>query len=89
MLRRHPKDITLAMVIRALDGPIAPVPCLSKTGYRTCDECRSERECGVRLVLKDLHEATSAVLEQTTLADLVERTRVAGVESGRPISYSI
>src|SRR5262245_36694392 len=46
-LRRRPQDITLASIIRILDGPIAPLPCLSQTAYRKCDECRDERTCGL------------------------------------------
>lgn len=88
-LRQKPQDITLAAVIRALDGPIAPVPCLSRTAYRRCDECKSERACGVRLVLKDLYEATASVLEHTTLADLVRRNREASHEAARAFAYSI
>lgn len=89
VLRLRPEEITLAAVIRALDGPIAPLPCLSRTAYRRCDECVSERGCGVRLVLVDLHEATLNVLESTTIADLVRRTREASTEAGLAQIYSI
>lgn len=89
VLRLRPEEITLAAVIRALDGPIAPLPCLSRTAYRRCDECVSERGCGVRLVLVDLHEATLNLLENTTIADLVRRTREASTEAGLAQIYSI
>jgi Rrf2 family protein len=88
-LRKPPEEIALADVIRALDGPTAPVPCLSKTAYERCAECKSERTCGVRLVLKDLHEATSAILEHTTLADLVRRTREASEGTAYSFRYAI
>jgi len=80
-LQKRAEDITLANVIRALDGPIAPVPCLSRTAYQRCAECKSERACGVRLVLRDLYEATAGVLESTTLADLLRRTQQATGEA--------
>lgn len=89
MLSQKPEDITLAEIIRALDGPIAPVPCLSRTAYRKCDDCKSEQACGLRLVLKDLHEATLTILERTTLIDLVQKTREASEELSRTFSYSI
>ncbi len=89
LLKQPPEDISLADVIRALDGPIAPVPCLSRTAYRRCDECKSEHACGVRLVFKDLHNATANVLEQTTIADLVRRTREANTHAAEVYSYSI
>jgi DNA-binding IscR family transcriptional regulator len=79
----------LAEVIRALDGPLAPVPCLSRSAYERCAECKSEQACGVRLVLKDLHEATANVLEKTTLADLVRRTREASQEASTALRYAI
>jgi Rrf2 family protein len=88
-LARKPEEISLATVIRALDGPIAPVPCLSRMAYRRCEECKSEKTCGVRLVLKDLHEATTTILERTSLADLVRRAREEATETARKLSYSI
>ncbi|HEY6725289.1 MAG TPA: Rrf2 family transcriptional regulator [Polyangiaceae bacterium] len=88
-LRLKPEEITLASVIRALDGPIAPVPCLSRTAYRKCDECKDERTCGVKLVLKDLYDATAQVLEGTTLADLARRTQQAEGQTSHTFAYSI
>jgi Rrf2 family protein len=87
-LNKPAEEVTLADIIRALDGPLAPVPCLSRTAYRRCDECRSELTCGVRLVLKDLHDATATILEGTTLADLVRRTQEAARDA-QPTRYSI
>jgi Rrf2 family protein len=87
-LNQDPKAVTLAQVIRALEGPLAPVPCLSQTAYRRCDECKDEHSCGVRLVLRDLHQATMRVLEGTTLDDLVQRTREAAQEHGT-LRYAI
>jgi len=87
-LNQDPKSISLAKVIRALEGPLAPVPCLSQTAYRRCDECKDEHSCGVRLVLRDLHQATMKVLEGTSLEDLVRRTREAAQEHGT-LRYAI
>jgi DNA-binding IscR family transcriptional regulator len=65
------------------------VPCLSRTAYERCSECKSERACGVRLVLKDLHDATSSILENTTLADLVRRTHEASEDASTTLRYAI
>jgi Rrf2 family protein len=89
LLARRPEEISLASVIRAMDGPIAPVPCLSKTAYHRCDGCRDEASCGLRLVLKDMHEAQVRVLESTTLADLARFTRHASGERSLPLRYNI
>lgn len=88
-LRLRAEEITLAAIIRALEGPIAPVPCLSRTAYRRCDECKDERTCGVRVVLRDLYESNARVLENTTLADLVLRSREAASTDGGVVRYAI
>ena len=88
-LSKPPEEIALAEIIRALDGPLAPVPCLSRTAYERCPECKSEHACGVRLVLHDLHQATANILENTTLADLVRRTREAANQSSKTLRYAI
>jgi Rrf2 family protein len=87
-LRRPPEQIALAEVVRALDGPLAPVPCLTSGAHERCPECRDEKTCGVRLILKELHEATAQVLENTTLADLVRTTRRAA-EQTAALRYAI
>ncbi len=69
-LRREPKDITFSEVIRALDGPLAAVPCVSVTAYMPCKECLDERTCGVRLAMKQVRDATADILDHTTLADV-------------------
>ena len=87
-LRRRPEDISLASIIRILDGPIAPVPCLSQTAYRRCEGCADERTCGIRLVLKELHQSNLRILENTTLADLARSTQEAEGPT-RVLRYSI
>jgi Rrf2 family protein len=69
-LRREPSQITFGEVIRALDGPLAAVPCVSATAYMPCAECLDERTCGVRLAMKKVRDATADILDHTTLADV-------------------
>jgi Rrf2 family protein len=76
-LAKPPTAITVGHVVRILDGPLAPLPCVSRTAYRRCEECRDERTCGIRLVMKDVWEATARILDSTTLADVQERVRSA------------
>lgn len=75
MLSRSPTEITFGDIIRALDGPLAAVPCVSKTAYRPCAECVDEATCGVRLAMKEVRDATAKILDHTTLADVNSRTR--------------
>lgn len=84
LLQRSPADITVGEVIRALNGPLALVPCVSQTAYSTCAECLDERACGVRMVMKSVRDATARILDRTTLADLnrqLGRSRQRGQRS--------
>jgi Rrf2 family protein len=75
VLARKPGDITVGEIIRILEGPLALIPCVSKTAYKRCDECLDEETCGVRLAMKEVRDATSHILDNTTLAGLNARTR--------------
>jgi Rrf2 family protein len=84
-LGRKPEAISLGEVIRALDGPLAPVPCVSHTAYRTCEECEDELTCGIRSVMHDVRDATAAILDRESLADLLHRIdRLRRVNQRRP-----
>lgn len=87
-LRRGAEAVSVASVMRMIDGPLAPVPCLSQTAYARCNGCPDEARCGIRLVLRDAHEATLRILENTTLADVAQRTREAR-ELDKPVRYFI
>ena len=76
-LRRAPEAITLGEVVRILDGPLAWVPCASLTAYRKCDDCADEAGCGIRLVMKDVRDATASILDATSVGDLLARQKAA------------
>ena len=73
-LRRSPSEITFGAVIRALEGPLAAVPCVSQTAYARCVECVDEATCGVRMAMQEVRDATAEILDGTTLADINRRT---------------
>jgi Rrf2 family protein len=73
LLARPPELIRIGRIIRMLDGPIAPLPCVSETAYRKCDDCRDETRCAIRIVMKKVRDATATILDNTTLADMVAR----------------
>src|SRR5688572_15304570 len=75
VLARKPGDITVGEVIRVLEGPLALIPCVSKTAYRRCEECLDEDTCGIRLAMKEVRDATADILDNTTLAGLNARSR--------------
>jgi Rrf2 family protein len=69
-LGRKPADITFGEVIRVLDGPLAPVACVSETAYMKCTDCVDEQACGVRFAMKAVRDATARILDRATLADI-------------------
>ena len=60
--------------MRILDGPLAPIPCVSETAYRRCDDCADESVCGIRRAMKRVRDATASILDGTTLADVNQQT---------------
>lgn len=87
-LGRPPQQISIGHVVRMLDGPLAPLPCVSKTAYMRCRECRDERTCGIRMVMKEVRDATAKILDSTTLADMLKRVEVA-VVGREALTFSI
>jgi Rrf2 family protein len=69
-LRRPPDDVAFGEVIRVLDGPLAAVPCVSRTAYMPCAECLDEQTCGVRLAMKQVRDASARILDNMSLADV-------------------
>ncbi|MBI1254254.1 MAG: Rrf2 family transcriptional regulator [Hyphomonas sp.] len=76
MLRRA-ETVTFGEVLRLIDGPLAPLPCLSKMAYRRCGDCANENACKLRKVFARVADATRDILDTTTLADVLQ----AGVTS--------
>ena len=72
-LGKNPDSITLGQVIRILDGPLAPLPCVSQIAYRKCDECEDEATCGIRIVMKEVRDATARILDSASLAAVLGR----------------
>jgi Rrf2 family protein len=68
-LLRDPADITFGEVLRLIDGPVAPLPCLSRTAYRRCHDCKDEKSCVIRRGFGRAYNATLEVLERTSIAD--------------------
>jgi Rrf2 family protein len=82
----HPaNEITLGEVVRLLDGPLAPIACVSQMAYERC-VCEDEATCGLRLAMLDVRNAIADILDKTTLADVsnrVERAQRAGQRPAR------
>src|SRR5438270_6755713 len=72
-LARPMNRIKFGTVIRLIDGPLAPIPCVSQTAYARCT-CPDEAHCGLRMLMFDVRNAIARVLDRYTLADIVEIT---------------
>ena len=68
-LAKSPSEITLGAVVRAVDGPLAPISCVSKTGYMECG-CPDPETCGLRQAWQQARDALATVLDHTTFADI-------------------
>src|ERR1700687_1433220 len=60
-LAKPPGEITIGQVMRAIDGPLAPIPCVSERAYVRCETCPSEETCGTHLVMKEVRDAIAKV----------------------------
>jgi len=74
-LLRPADTITFGQVLRLIDGPIAPLPCLSRIAYRRCVDCQNESACEVRRVFARVAQSARAVLDETTIADAISDPR--------------
>jgi Rrf2 family protein len=70
--KQAPKKISLASIIRMMDGPIALLPCVSLNFYKKCDDC-DEANCSLNRVMALTRDATLKVLEKKSIADLINK----------------
>ncbi len=71
-LAKAADQITMAEVVRALDGPIAPVRAASKYFYRPSP---IEKEPALVRFFKEIRDMVARRMERTTLADLLRAER--------------
>jgi Rrf2 family protein len=72
-LARAPKEIFAGQIVRYLEGPLAPIGCVSQTAYERCS-CPDEVHCGLRMLMLDVRNAIANILDRYTIADIVEVT---------------
>jgi Rrf2 family protein len=87
-LARPPQNITLASVVRHIEGALAPVSCVSERFYERCT-CPDEARCAIRSVMKEVRDAVTAIMEKVTVADLCERARHLEQAPGGALDYVI
>jgi Rrf2 family protein len=87
-LARPLQEITLASVIRHIEGALAPISCVSERFYEKCS-CPDETRCAIRNVMKEVREKVVTVMESVTIADLCQRSRQLATESVSASDYII
>jgi Rrf2 family protein len=72
-LRGAPAGITLGNIVRAVDGPLSPLPCANPVAPVRCADCASVDHCWLRTLMTEVGGAVNAALDQITLADICRR----------------
>lgn len=86
-LAKPARKIPIGAVVRLIDGTLAPIGCVSQTAYERCT-CPDEEHCGLRMLMLDVRNAITGILDRYTLADVVEVTLRKLRRDGRPLPFS-
>src|SRR6185295_13006028 len=87
-LARRPEQISLATVVRHIEGALAPVSCVSERFYEKCS-CPDETRCAIRNVMKEVRDAVVKIVERVTVAELCNRWRRLQQEPVNPFDFTI
>ena len=71
-LKKRPEEITILQVVRAIDGAVAMLPCVSLNFYERCGLCENEQECTINHLFGQVRDETLKILSRNTLADLIK-----------------
>ncbi len=69
-LIKTPETVSISELLRMIDGPIAPLPCLSRRAYQRCEDCKDEQTCRIRKVFAEVFWSYLVLIESLTLADI-------------------
>src|SRR5690606_32695545 len=83
-----PASVTLAQIIRLIDGPISLFPCVSLYFYQECGNCR-EPDCRIKRVFSEARDATLSVLDKRTILDIAQENKPAAEIQTAPAGHSI
>jgi Rrf2 family protein len=72
-LSKPASEIRIGQVIRALDGPLAPIRCASRTAFEACDDCADPETCQVRLSMTEVRDAIALILDNMSLDEFVAK----------------
>ena len=83
-LIKQPAEISISELLRTIDGPIAPLPCLSRRAYQRCEDCTYEATCRIRKVFAEVFWSYLILIDSLTLEDMMLSDQVAGQVMGQP-----
>ena len=81
-LIKKPSEVSLSELLRMIDGPIAPLPCLSRRAYQRCEDCSDEATCRIRRVFADVFWSYLLIIESLTLEDMLRSDATAAQVMG-------
>jgi len=70
-LIKKPREVSISELLRLIDGPIAPLPCLSRRAYQRCEDCVDEATCRIRKVFAEVFWSYLVIIESLTLEDML------------------
>ncbi len=76
-LIKKPSDVSISELLRLIDGPIAPLPCLSRRAYQRCEDCADEASCRIRKVFAEVFWSYLLIIESLTLEDMLRSGQIA------------
>jgi len=86
-LARPLDTITIGSIVRLIEGPLAPIGCVSQTKYEKCS-CPDEEHCGLRMLMLDVRNAIADILDKYTLGDVVTITLRKIQRDGLPVPFA-
>ncbi|MFA5168381.1 MAG: Rrf2 family transcriptional regulator [Candidatus Omnitrophota bacterium] len=81
LLARPPSRISFGEVIGIFENPFDSLPCLDGKANRRCDECKKGSVCGIRMVMQEVYQTTSSILNVTSFQDVHDRMRNTSQEA--------
>ena len=76
-LIKAPGEVSISELLRTIDGPIAPLPCLSRRAYQRCEDCVDEASCRIRKVFAEVFWSYLVIIDSLTLEDMLRSGAVA------------
>jgi Rrf2 family protein len=83
-LIKRPAEISISELLRTIDGPIAPLPCLSRRAYQRCEDCSDEATCRIRKVFAEVFWSYLLIIDSLTLEDMLRQGSIADQVLGMP-----